>query len=121
MHDAQQVGGVLGTTDRTVIGNGSRDQPAEGADNPDSLRACPNGPWFGTNTPSMDASVWPEVIRPALADLKGSALFIGTPKGSTSSTPWARAHPRLGGVVVHHGRRRERGAGDRESARAESG
>jgi hypothetical protein len=29
----------------------------------------------------MDPRVWPEVIRPALADRKGWAVFIGTPKG----------------------------------------
>lgn len=29
----------------------------------------------------MDPRVWPEVIRPALSDRKGWAVFIGTPKG----------------------------------------
>lgn len=31
----------------------------------------------------MDAELWPEVIRPALTDTMGKALFIGTPKGRT--------------------------------------
>lgn len=29
----------------------------------------------------MDATMWPEVIRPALADRRGDALFTGTPSG----------------------------------------
>jgi phage terminase large subunit-like protein len=29
----------------------------------------------------MPPRVWPEIIRPALMDVKGGALFIGTPKG----------------------------------------
>jgi phage terminase large subunit-like protein len=29
----------------------------------------------------MPARVWPEIIRPALMDVRGGALFIGTPKG----------------------------------------
>lgn len=29
----------------------------------------------------MNPAAWPEVLRPALADRKGSAVFIGTPKG----------------------------------------
>jgi predicted phage terminase large subunit-like protein len=29
----------------------------------------------------MPPRVWPEIIRPALADVRGGALFIGTPKG----------------------------------------
>ena len=29
----------------------------------------------------IDPRLWPEVIRPALADRGGSAVFIGTPRG----------------------------------------
>lgn len=32
----------------------------------------------------MDPSVWPEIIRPALSDRKGWAVFIGTPKGQNA-------------------------------------
>ena len=35
----------------------------------------------------MDPSVWYEIIRPALSDTQGHALFIGTPKGSAN---WAK-------------------------------
>lgn len=52
-----------------------------GADNPDSLR----GQYFDgivlDEMGLMKAQVWSEVIRPALADRMGWALFIGTPNG----------------------------------------
>lgn len=52
-----------------------------GADNPDSLR----GGYFDTvvldEVAQMKPEVWHEIIRPTLADRKGSAVFIGTPKG----------------------------------------
>jgi hypothetical protein len=52
-----------------------------GADRPDSIRG--NGLDFAVldEFASMHAEVWTEVIRPALSDRKGRALFIGTPKG----------------------------------------
>ena len=52
-----------------------------GADNPDSLR----GTYFDgvvlDEVAQMKAEVWGEIIQPALADRKGWAVFIGTPKG----------------------------------------
>lgn len=52
-----------------------------GADNPDSLR----GQYFDgivlDEVADMKPSVWGEIIRPALTDRQGWALFIGTPKG----------------------------------------
>lgn len=52
-----------------------------GADNPDALR----GMYFDgvalDELAQMKPETWTEVIRPALADRKGWALFIGTPKG----------------------------------------
>lgn len=52
-----------------------------GADNYDRLR----GLYFDHVTldeyGDMDPRAWPEVIRPALSDRKGTATFIGTPKG----------------------------------------
>lgn len=53
----------------------------KGADNPDSLRGV------GLNFVVLDEysdihpEVWQEIIRPTLADTKGGAWFIGTPKG----------------------------------------
>jgi hypothetical protein len=50
-------------------------------DNADSLRG--EGLDFAVldEYATMKPSVWTEAIRPALGDKKGSALFIGTPKG----------------------------------------
>ena len=52
-----------------------------GADNPDSLRGV--GLFFLVLDEFADlkAETWFEVLRPALADNQGSALFVGTPKG----------------------------------------
>jgi hypothetical protein len=52
-----------------------------GADNYDSLRG--NGLDFVVldEFASMSPEAWNEVLRPALADRRGRALFIGTPKG----------------------------------------
>jgi predicted phage terminase large subunit-like protein len=53
----------------------------KGADNPDALRGP--GLWFAglDEYASMKPYVWGEIIRPALADSLGRALFIGTPSG----------------------------------------
>lgn len=52
-----------------------------GADNPDALR----GQYFDgvvlDEVGDMRESVWKEVIRPALSDRLGWAVFIGTPRG----------------------------------------
>ena len=52
-----------------------------GADNPDAFR----GQYFDgvvlDEVAQMKPEVWGEILRPALADRKGWALFIGTPKG----------------------------------------
>jgi phage terminase large subunit len=53
-----------------------------GSDNFDSLR----GQYFDgvvlDEIGDQDPRIWNEIIRPALADRKGWALFIGTPKGA---------------------------------------
>jgi hypothetical protein len=53
-----------------------------GADNADAMR----GTYFDfvviDEVSDMKPEVWGEIIRPALADRKGGALFIGTPKGT---------------------------------------
>ncbi len=52
-----------------------------GADNPDAMR----GTYFDgvvlDEVAQMKPEVWGEIVRPALADRKGFAVFIGTPKG----------------------------------------
>ena len=53
----------------------------KGADNPDALRGP--GLYFAVldEYASMKPYVWGEIIRPALADSSGRAMFIGTPAG----------------------------------------
>ena len=52
-----------------------------GAENPDSLRGIYLDMCFMDEVADMPESVFPEVIRPALSDRKGSCYFVGTPKG----------------------------------------
>lgn len=52
-----------------------------GADNPDALRGIYLDGAVLDETGLMQARVWSEVIRPALSDRLGWALFIGTPNG----------------------------------------
>ncbi len=52
-----------------------------GADNPDSLRGIYLDGVIFDEYAQMKPAVWDEIIRPALADRMGWAVFIGTPKG----------------------------------------
>lgn len=52
-----------------------------GADNPDSLRGIALSYVVLDEYADMKSNVWDEIIEPALMDVEGSALFIGTPKG----------------------------------------
>lgn len=52
-----------------------------GADNPDSLRGLYMDGVILDEYADMRPRVWGEIIRPLLADRKGWAVFIGTPKG----------------------------------------
>lgn len=60
---------------------GGRRIYVEGADNPDALRGGYLDGAVLDEFGQMQPSTWREVIRPMLADRKGWALFIGTPKG----------------------------------------
>jgi len=53
----------------------------KGADNPDSLRGVSLSAAIFDEFAFMDRDTWDLVIRPALADQEGSALFITTPIG----------------------------------------
>lgn len=53
-----------------------------GADNPDSLRGLYFDGVVMDEVADMRAQVWGEIIRPALTDRLGWAIFIGTPKGT---------------------------------------
>jgi len=55
-----------------------------GADNPDALRGLYLDGVVLDEYAQMDPRAWSEVIRPALADRAGWAIFIGTPMGRNS-------------------------------------
>ena len=52
-----------------------------GADNPDALRGLYLDQVVLDEYSQMAPNAWSEVIRPALSDRKGGAIFIGTPMG----------------------------------------
>jgi phage terminase large subunit len=63
-----------------------------GADNPDALRGIYLDGIVLDEYADMDPRVWSEIIRPALADRQGWAVFIGTPKGRNAFFElWRRA------------------------------
>ena len=53
----------------------------KGADRPDTMRGVSLEYLVMDEYADMKPQVWEEVLRPALADRQGDALFIGTPKG----------------------------------------
>jgi Terminase large subunit, T4likevirus-type, N-terminal len=53
----------------------------KGADNEDALRGEGYSFVVLDEYADMKSNVWSEIIRPALMDVEGGALFIGTPKG----------------------------------------
>ncbi|MEK9646729.1 MAG: hypothetical protein VW547_14415, partial [Alphaproteobacteria bacterium] len=52
-----------------------------GGDNPDTLRGQGFDGVVMDEVAQMDPRLWGEVIRPALVDRKGWAIFLGTPRG----------------------------------------
>ncbi|MBW2411897.1 MAG: terminase [Deltaproteobacteria bacterium] len=52
-----------------------------GADNPDALRGLYFDGVVLDEVADMRPEVWGEIVRPALTDRKGFAIFIGTPRG----------------------------------------
>lgn len=52
-----------------------------GGDNPDALRGVRLDGAVIDEVAQIKPEVWNEIVRPALSDRKGWALFIGTPKG----------------------------------------
>jgi hypothetical protein len=65
---------------RADLPNGARIQLL-GSENPDSLRGIYLDGCVLDEMADMPESLFPEIIRPALSDRKGWALFIGTPRG----------------------------------------
>ncbi len=68
-----------------------------GADNPDAMRGIYLDGVVLDEYADMDPRVWSEIIRPALTDRQGWAVFIGTPKGRNSFFElWRRAQKEEG-------------------------
>lgn len=65
---------------RVDLPNGSRIQ-LFGADNPDALRGQGFDLAVLDEYSEMEPRAWTEILRPALADREGDAIFIFTPKG----------------------------------------
>jgi len=53
----------------------------KGADRPETMRGVSLYYLVMDEYADMKPEVWEQILRPALADLKGTALFIGTPMG----------------------------------------
>ena len=53
----------------------------KGADRPDTLRGVGLAYVVIDEYADIKPNVWEQILRPALADVQGGALFIGTPKG----------------------------------------
>ena len=53
----------------------------KGADRPDTLRGVGLAFVVIDEYADIKPNVWEQIVRPALADVQGGALFIGTPKG----------------------------------------
>jgi len=71
---------VLENTGRIELTNG-RWLEVKGADKPDNMRGVGLGHVILDEYADMKPNVWEEIVRPALADVQGTALFIGTPRG----------------------------------------
>lgn len=55
-----------------------------GAENPDSIRGIYLDGVILDEYAQFDPTVWGQVVRPALSDRRGFAIFIGTPKGTNN-------------------------------------
>ncbi len=79
---ARQIpGAVIREGDREVHLPGGGVVVIKSADNPDSLRGEGLNGVVLDEVGQIKQIAWTEALRPALADYKGWALFIGTPKG----------------------------------------
>jgi hypothetical protein len=72
---------VVNESELRVTLPGDRQVRIYGADNPDSLRGLYFDGAVLDEYGMMKGATWSQVIRPALSDRKGWALFIGTPNG----------------------------------------
>ena len=78
---AGKAGAEVRKVDRQVVLSNGGTVQVRSADNPDSLRGEGLDFVVLDECAFMKEAAWNEVLRPALADRQGRALFISTPKG----------------------------------------
>tara|TARA_R110000803_G_scaffold60838_2_gene120344 strand:- start:396 stop:1658 length:1263 start_codon:yes stop_codon:yes gene_type:complete len=71
---------TMENTGTAILVNGRKIQ-LKGSDRPDTLRGVGLSHVGIDEYADMKPDVWEQIIRPTLADVKGSGLFTGTPKG----------------------------------------
>jgi phage terminase large subunit len=81
MRDARAFGATAHESELRVDYPNGAQVRLYGADNPDAMRGIYLDGIVLDEYADMDPRVWSEVIRPALADRQGWAVFIGTPRG----------------------------------------
>ena len=80
LQDTELIESTHENTATMLLTNG-RKISLKGSDRPDTLRGVGLSYVVLDEYASMKVEVWEQIIRPTLADVKGGALFIGTPAG----------------------------------------
>lgn len=80
-HTREIAGRVINESELSITLPNGAQIAIFGADNPDSFRGLYFDGVVLDEVAQMKPEVWGEILRPALADRRGWALFIGTPKG----------------------------------------
>jgi len=80
LHGTDLIEQTHENTATMTLSNG-RKISLKGSDRPDTLRGVGLHYVVLDEYASMKVEVWEQIIRPTLADVKGGALFIGTPAG----------------------------------------
>ena len=80
LHGTELIEQTHENTATMTLTNG-RKISLKGSDRPDTLRGVGLHYVVMDEYASMKVEVWEQIIRPTLADVKGGALFIGTPAG----------------------------------------
>jgi phage terminase large subunit-like protein len=80
LHGTELIEQTHENTATMTLTNG-RKISLKGSDRPDTLRGVGLHYVVLDEYASMKVEVWEQIIRPTLADVKGGALFIGTPAG----------------------------------------
>ena len=81
MSSARVAGATAHESELRVDYPGGAQVRLYGADNPDAMRGVYFDGVVLDEYADMDPRVWSEIVRPALADRRGWAVFIGTPRG----------------------------------------